>query len=693
MTWIAFAPMVPWTAIAVIGAIALLLLGFGLFRSARGVWWRALGLAALIAGLANPALGEEERKTQPDVALVVVDDSPSQDIGNRRQETEAALVRVREKLSAMDDLEVRVIRAGSPQAGGSTATQSNAPADGTRLFEPLSRALASVPKKRLAGTIMITDGQVHDVPKEDVAAEIGAPVHALITGRKGERDRRIVVEDAPAFAIVGKEVEVRIRVEDPDADGQRVRVTISRGDGPTEQVPVTIGQSQTLKLRFDHAGENIVQFDVDPGVNELTTINNRAVMSINGVRERLRVLLVSGEPHAGERVWRNLLKSDPSIDLVHFTILRPPEKQDGTPVRELSLISFPIRELFEVKLDEFDLIIFDKYKLRGVLPSLYLENVVKYVERGGAVLEAAGPEFGTPLGLYRTPLGVVLPTEPTGRIVERGARPILASAGHRHPITADLPGAEDEYPRWGRWFRFVGGIARRGTTLMNGPDNMPLLVVDRVGKGRVAQILSDQIWLWSRGFEGGGPHAELLRRLSHWLMKEPELEENDLRASYDGSRLNVVRRSLEPDTSPVTVTSPSGESQTVTLDEGAGGRSRAQVEVKESGIYRVKDANRETLAAVGTLNPREYADMRATADVLAPIAHATGGGVYWLQDGMPDLRRTRAGRRTAGDGWAALLANHDFSVQSIREAPMLPGLVLLFLGLGAVMLAWRREGR
>ena len=687
MTWVAFAPLVPWAAIVAVGAIALLLLAFGAFRRARGVWWRALGLAALIAGLANPVLVEEERKALPDVALVVVDDSPSQGIGNRRQETEAALARVHDKLGAMEDLEARVVRAGAPQAA------DGKPADGTRLFESLNRALATVPKKRLAGTIMITDGQVHDTPKEDVAAEIGAPVHSLITGRRGERDRRIVVEDAPAFAIVGKDVDVRIRVDDPGAEGQRVRVAISRGEGAPEQIPVAIGQAQTLKLRFDHAGQNIVQFDVDAGQNELTTINNRAVVSINGVRERLRVLLVSGEPHPGERVWRNLLKSDPSIDLVHFTILRPPEKQDGTPVRELSLISFPIRELFEVKLDEFDLIIFDKYKLRGVLPSLYLENVVKYVERGGAVLEAAGPEFGSPLGLYRTPLGVVLPTEPTGRNVERGFRPILASAGQRHPITADLPGVEDEYPRWGRWFRFVGGIQRRGNTLMNGPDNMPLLVVDRVGKGRVAQILSDQIWLWSRGFEGGGPHAELLRRLGHWLMKEPELEENDLRASYDGSRLNVVRRSLEPDTTPVTVTAPSGEAQTVTLEQGAGGRARAQVEVKESGIYRVKDANRETLAAVGTLNPREYADMRATADLLTPVARATGGGVYWLQDGMPDLRRARAGRRMAGDGWAALVANHDYSVQAIREAPMLPGLALLFLGLGALMFAWRREGR
>ena len=281
------------------------------------------------------------------------------------------------------------------------------------------------------------------------------------------------------------------------------------------------------------------------------------------MRDRLRVLLVTGEPHPGERVWRNILKSDPSVDLVHFTILRPPEKQDGTPIRELSLIAFPIRELFDAKLDDFDLIIFDRYSRRGVIPEAYLENIARYVRNGGALLEAAGPNFGTPMSLSRTPLGAILPAEPTGDVYEEGFKPQVTALGRRHPVTADLPGAGPRggEPSWGRWFRQVDARAHRGVTVMTGDRGEPLLVLDRVGKGRVAQLLSDEMWLWARGFEGGGPQAELLRRLAYWLMKEPDLEENDLRAAVDGDRLVVTRQSLEPDDRPVTVTAPDGSKQ------------------------------------------------------------------------------------------------------------------------------------
>ena len=295
---------------------------------------------------------------------------------------------------------------------------------------------------------------------------------------------------------------------------------------------VPVGRDVTLSIPIDHGGPNVLEIEVEAGPQELTLANNRAAIVVNGVRDRLRVLLVSGEPHAGERVWRNILKSDPSVDLVHFTILRPPEKQDGTPIRELSLIAFPIRELFDVKLDEFDLIIFDRYSQRGIIPQAYIDNVVRYVRRGGALLEAAGPTFGTPMTLFRTPLGEILPTEPTGDVREQGFRPQLTALGRRHPVTADLPGAgkPGEAPSWGRWFRQVEGRRHSGTAIMSGENGGPLLVLDRVGNGRIAQLLSDQMWLWARGFEGGGPQAELLRRLAYWLMKEPDLEENDLRA-------------------------------------------------------------------------------------------------------------------------------------------------------------------
>ena len=523
-------------------------------------------------------------------------------------------------------------------------------------------------------------------------------LHVLVTGQPGEADRRLVVKDAPSFGIVGKDVQLNVRVEDlPGGGSGEARLTMRKDGGHAVARMVAVGQDVPLTVPIDHGGPNVVELEVEPGPHELTLDNNRAALVVNGVRDRLKVLLVTGEPHPGERTWRNILKSDPSVDLIHFTILRPPEKQDGTPIRELSLIAFPIRELFDEKLDQFDLIIFDRYKQQNVLPPVYLENIARYVQNGGALLDAAGPAFGTAESLYRTPLGTVLPAEPTGNVLEQGYVPHVSAAGRRHPVTADLPGLPDDpskTPPWGRWFLDVEAQANRGTAVMDGLGDRPLLVLDRVGKGRVAQLLSDEMWLWTRGFEGGGPQAELLRRVVYWLMKEPDLEENDLRAEVDGNRLVVTRQSLAPDDSPVQVTGPDGKPTTLTLAPQSGGRSTASIPVTESGLYRVTDGARTALAAAGALNPIELADVRATTDKVAADVAATGGGAFWIGSGaVPEIRRVGPGRSAAGSGWMGMRENGDYIVTGVSETPLLPGILALVLAVGALLLAWRREGR
>jgi hypothetical protein len=522
-----------------------------------------------------------------------------------------------------------------------------------------------------------------------------------LSGRPEEGDRRLVVDKAPSFGLVGKEMPLTIRVEDlpappSGAPERQARVTWRKDGAAPRQVMVPVGKDVPLSIPIDHGGPNVLELEVEPGPQELTLANNRAAVVVNGVRDRLRVLLVTGEPHAGERVWRNILKSDPSVDLVHFTILRPPEKQDGTPIRELSLIAFPIRELFDVKLDDFDLIIFDRYSRRGIIPQAYIENVVRYVQKGGAFLEAAGPNFGTPMSMFRTPLGEILPTEPSGDVDEEGFKPQLTDTGRRHPVTEDLPGAgkPGETPGWGRWFRQVEARVHNGTEVMSGDHNQPLLVLDRVGKGRVAQLLSDQMWLWARGFEGGGPQAELLRRLAYWLMKEPDLEENDLRARIEGDRLIVTRQSLEPDDRPVTVTMPDGSTQNLVLSPENGGRSTGTMAISQMGMYRVTDGTHNALAAAGPLNPVEFADVRSTPDKLSPTAKATGGGVFWAGDGtIPEMRRVSAGRAASGHNWMGIRENGGYVVTGFSEVPLLPAFAALALALGLLIAAWRREGR
>ena len=692
---LATAPLVAWWAIAALAGAAFLVIALGLYRRAAGLFWRSAALALLLALLVNPSLVEQKRSPLRDIAVILVDESPSQAIGNRTAATAGALSALTERLKREHDLDLRIVHAGKIEPGAGD--------DGTRLFAALSRTLSDVPRQRLAGIVMITDGQVHDVPAGSAAAiseQIGAPLHVLLSGQPDEGDRRLVIAGAPSFGLVGKEVTLTVRVEDlPEAQEGRAgeaRLTWRKDGGAPQQMTVPVGRDVPLAVPVDHGGPNVLELAVDPGPQELTLANNRAAVVVNGVRDRLKVLLVSGEPHAGERVWRNILKSDPSVDLVHFTILRPPEKQDGTPIRELSLIAFPIRELFDVKLDEFDLIIFDRYSRRGIIPQSYIENVVRYARKGGAFLEAAGPSFGTPMSLYRTPLGAILPTEPTGNVDEEGFKPQLTELGRRHPVTADLAGAgkPGEAPGWGRWFRQVDARVHHGATVMSGDHGEPLLVLDRVGKGRVAQLLSDQMWLWARGFEGGGPQAELLRRLAYWLMKEPDLEENDLRAMIVGDRLVVTRQSLAPDDRPVTVTAPGGGISTLALTPDQGGRSTGSVAVKEMGLYHVSDGTRTALAAAGPLNPIEFADVRTTPEKLAPVARATGGGVFWAGTGtIPELRRVAAGRAASGHGWMGLRANGDYVVTGFSEVPLLPAIAALLLALGTLIAAWRREGR
>ena len=682
---LSLSPMVPATLIAVLAAVGLGLAGVAMVKGGSGWALRALALAVLVAALANPLAVREEHEPLRDVALIVVDRTSSQGVGERRAETAAALKSIGEGLARFEDLEVRTIEITDDGAGDK----------GTRLFGALAQAVGEIPRQRFAGAVLITDGQIHDVP---AAPPVPGPVHVLLTGKPGESDRRLVIEQAPGYGIVGKEVTIHYRVGDRRAEKTRgfgaklARVRMRYDDNQEKIAQTPVGKSEQFTFTLDHAGPTVVELEVDTAAGELSTLNNRTLVNINGVRDRLRVLLVSGQPHAGERTWRNLLKSDPSVDLIHFTILRPPEKDDFTPLRELALIAFPIQELFETKLQEFDLIVFDRYVVRDVLPPSYLRNIVNFVKEGGALLLAVGPEFASLRSLYQTPLGKVMPAAPTGKVLERGFWPRLTDIGYRHPVTAGLPRNGTETPEWGRWFRQIEAVPKTGRVLMQGLDGKPLLLLDRIGKGRVAQILSDHIWLWARGFEGGGPQAELLRRLAHWLMKEPDLEEEGLKAEIRDGRLIVIRRSLEEETPEITVTTPSGMTRTLPLEKD-GGATRAVLDVKETGLYKVTDGTQTALATKGALNPLELQDLRASADRVLGVVKASGGGIHWIANGVPELRRTRPGRDSAGHGWIGFIANKSFVVSGLAQVPLLPGFLVLILVMGGMMMAWYREGR
>ena len=691
---VAFDPLLGWTVLAVLSGIGLVLVLLGLRAGARGTMWRLGSLVVVLAALSNPSLIEEQRKPIADVALVVVDDSDSMAIGERRQQVQAARETLKRKLSQQEGLEVREavlppahIQLGSERPGG------------TRLIETMRSALVEVPPERLAGVVLLTDGQVHDVPPLDSKGGLppelgGAPLHALIAGKKNERDRLIVLEQSPRFGVVGREVITKFRIEDPA--GGTAPVTLSVGGDVVRRLDVPVGKSIELPITVGNPGANVVELEVAPGPNELTLDNNRALFTINGVRDRLRVLLVSGEPYQGERAWRNLLKSDPAVDLVHFTILRTPQKDDFTPVRELSLIVFPMRELFEQKLKEFDLIIFDRYESGNLITRDYFKNIAEYVKGGGALLVSVGPVFATQRSLYRTPLGTILPASPLGDVLETPFKPKVTEIGQRHPVTADLPqaGLPGKEPDWGRWFRVVTSRTERGNTVLSGADDKPLVVLDRVGEGRVAELLSDHLWLWNRGIDGGGPQPELVRRVAHWLMKEPDLEEEALRATSVGGRIEVTRRTLATTFPPVTMTSPDGSTRTITLNQTSPGLGLGVIDVDKPGLYRFDDGTLRTVAAVGNPDPLEFSDVRATEAKLKPLVEASGGAVMWLSDNPdPDIRSVRPGRAAGGSDWIGLRRNEGYTVAGINQLPLLPGILVALAFLMAIGNAWWREGR
>ncbi|MBU2958833.1 hypothetical protein Q4511_13975 [Paracoccus sp. 1_MG-2023] len=687
MTALRFDPSLPWWFIGSLAALAVLVAGFAMWRGLRGWAWRGLaGLAAALA-IAGPAIEMGTRSGLTDIVLLIEDRSASQSLPGRADQTDRAADGLAAGIAALPNTELRRITLGDDP-------------DGTLLGQAIARAASAEPEARLAGVVAVTDGRLHDAPMLPVG--LPAPVHVLLTGQPDDWDRRLVIEESPGFGLIDQEVGISLRIEDqgrvPDAartGSVALRISV---DGETEQVfAVPLNSTLELPVTLRHAGQNVIRLAIDEVEGELTDRNNSAAISINGVRDRLRVLLVSGEPHAGERTWRNLLKSDVSVDLIHFTILRPPDKFDGAAVSELSLIAFPTRELFLERIDDFDLIIFDRYRVRGILPQQYFDNIARYVEDGGAILVAAGPEMATVESLNLSPLGRILPADPTGRIIDTPFRPELTPEGMRHPVTAGLPqGGAD--PEWGRWLRMAEMTPNPDAqVVMTGAEGKPLLVMDRLGQGRVAMLGSDQVWLWGRGFDGGGPQQELLRRIAHWSMKEPELEEEALLAEIDRLDMHVIRRSLSDEAGPVTITLPDGSERELALTDDGPGRHVADFSAPEPGLYLLRDGDLRRVVALGPAAPREFEETVADAALLQPLVDATGGSVTRISDGVPDVRQIRADRNSAGQAlggpWIGITPRDAATVTGLERRPILPGWAWLLLICGLILAGWLTEGR
>lgn len=658
--------------------------------------WRCLALTGLIIALANPQILEEERISQPDTVLIITDKSESQNFQNRDEIANKIEKDLKEKLAKIKNLDIRTA------VSETTETE-------TILFQTIEQNLADIPKSRRAGTIIISDGQIHDIPNSDTTNFVDdyGPVHTILTGKKGEKDRHIKLIKTPSYGIIGQTVSVSFIVENDNGSSRSssqslADIDININDDTAYKLTVPIGEEQTITFPIEHAGQNIMSLKVDPLDGEITERNNQAAIIVNGLRDRLKVLLVSGKPHMGERTWRNLLTSDPGIDLVHFTILRDPTKSNPVPSNELSLIPFPVQELFEVKLYDFDLIIFDRYKLSRIMPKHYFSNIAKYVYKGGALLVTSGPDFSGGSSIMTTTLEKIIPGKSVKRDFQEEYTPTLTDSGKIHPVTNELK--QSWKGEWGPWLWQAGVRAENGHTLMNGYQDRPLLIIERVGEGRVAQIASDQIWLWSKGYKGGGPQAELLRRLSHWLMKEPDLEEDSLNLITGKDTLTIKRRNFNDNVTQVEVISPSGETKTIELTPPATEKSglwSKTIDTSEQGIYRVGDGTQVRLAIIGSVITKELSSVVTTEEKLKEFNKKNKTGAFWFQhEGLPKVRMINmmpnAHDRTmikSGRDWLGLKANNDFTVAQVKQYPLLPYWLFLITLLSLSCWAWWKESR
>jgi hypothetical protein len=654
----------------------------GLYHRARGTLLRAAVFLALIIVFLNPSAQHEKREALRDTALVAIDDSASMRLGDRAVRTAHATDAVMAKLRNIPNIDIVTLHVSGT--------------DETDLFTAISNKLPSLPHNRLAAIIAITDGQIHD----KLVRPFSVPFHVLMAGHKDDLDRRLVLKSVPAYGIVGKTVRATLRVEDqPKPQSSDAVIILHHDDGTTQTITAPIGKDIDLDVPVTHPGPNLFAATTEVVPNELTPVNNTVTATVSGIRDHLRVLLISGTPHSGGRAWRNLLKADAAIDLVHFTILRTPEKETFADSKDMALIVFPARELFETKLKNFDLVVFDRFSKRSLIPDEYLANIANYVQQGGGLLISNATDADQrENGFDASPLASILPAEPTGDILTGSFIPALTESGQRHPVLSSLTSMQ---PRdtWSPWYRQVNATARRGNIVMSGLHGVPLLVLDHVGTGRVAQFLSDQFWLWGRGYQQGGPQTELLRRVAHWLVQEPELDETALKAKaimQDGAwSLAITLRSLGNNPIKTIVTDPDNQSQSVMVNPShEPGLLSTTVPVSKTGLYHVQQDERDVMVMVGPSSSAEFGDVIATDEKLLAIAKASGGSVTWLADNPdgPTIKHTDADASQSGWGWIGLRRNGQYRVTGSETYPSYPVWAILAVLLAVMLWGWKREG-
>jgi uncharacterized membrane protein len=723
----ALTPLPAWglAVLALAAAAAVVLAWRGLRaeprRGRRATLLALRTLSALLALflLAEPAVELLQTARVRNRFAILVDGSrsmafPTEPDGPSRSDAAAAFLRDHrrelERLAERVDLEWFAFGDEVTPADGAEATRGIAPRAGrTDLLGALQATASGAggSARKLAGALVVSDGadnaRLSDGLGPDARAEVralGIPINAVAVGRAAPRDLAIERLAVDEFAFVRNTVTVEATLRARGFADEAVRVVLRREGAVVASSTVRLERGKdryTVPLSFAPDATGTFVFTVAAPVlpGEAVTENNSRSFVLRVIRDRVRVLLVAGRPSWDVRFLRGLLKQDPNVDLVSFFILRS-NADDPGPQQDLSLIPFPVQEIFGEQLRTFDAVLFVNFAYapyRGLEIERFLPNVREYVRNGGALAMVGGEQsFGN--GRYgETPLGDVLPVAPIdgSSMAEGDARPRLTQEGRRHPVTSLAPGDAQNEAAWSvlppvtvvnltRALPAAQGAAvlLEAPSVSVGGQPAPLVAVRQIGAGRTLAITTDASWRW--GFlsaESGQGNRAYLRFWSsalRWLVRDPGLAplqvEPDSPAVEPGAPVGLSLSVRGPDWGP-------GAGRRVTaqlIDEagrpvaqgqavaGTDGTARIELVPPGPGAYKVvakgEGASDAATAAVAVRGAGpEDADAAPRPELLSAIAEASGGAFEAIPGGgFPDLRLSdpevvEIGRRKAVPIW------------------------------------------
>lgn len=683
-----FTPLISNVSIFALALLCLTFIIFFIVFRKKAMLPRVIALTALILTLLSTSILSTTTHKKDGIVLVVADQSYSNTIDGRTAQTQNALAQITQKLDKQSGIDYKVINAPDAQDKFSE----------TNLFKAIDKELSNIPPKQRSGVVIISDGNIHDIPDLSTAQlrEKYGPIHHIITGKANEKDRRLEIKKSPLYGLKGSEAQIDFVVYDTVTPSNTpVQVTITTPNGEKEQISARIGKKESVYIPIEHAGVNPVEIYVEPLKDEISLANNRRAVLIQGVRDKLNVLLVSGAPHEGGRYWRSLLTSDAAIELIHFTILRDIDSRDNTPRNEMALIPFPHQQLFHKQLDNFDLIIFDRYRNQGILQDKTYKNIAEYVRGGGALLVASGPEYLSDKSVYRTPLKDILLASPDNDLYETAFKPQRTPRGKTHPITRAIADGQFDGENWANWLRQIKVNPGNEKILLSGHNEQPLLLIGEKDDGRVIQLTSDQIWLWAREYKQGGPYIDLMRKMIHWLLKEPSLEEGQIELSIQGETIRV-KRYTAPENETITYTAPSGEMKPLSLQKSPDGLYRGSIVADEQGLYSVQAGDNSAYIIYGAYDTIEQTKLIRAKDTTQNITRNTGGTYFEVDksEGIstkmlpPSFNKKYYGLNTIG-----FRESQYAETLKVNFAPLLPNWVYFLLCGLFILYAWHRESK